>query len=271
MGDRRISIGFEPVWQDVDPHGMDTYLYWGDMRSWNDGTSCFGNTMVTQGIQEYGHEPQEGNYPTVTFDEWMSIEIMVKLNNPASAYNGELAVWINGERIGHWGPGFPNGHWLKDKWYNDPDGQAFEGFRWRNTSDLIINWLWILFFHSNPNAPEAYIKYDHIVMAKEYIGPIYSGSSSIKKSDVSKSKLYVFPNPSFGSISIKKLNDNQLSVGTMIRIYNTIGETVFSKTTNDQRLTIEVSLDHLPTGVYLIELIEDNTIYIEKFIKQTFH
>ncbi len=172
LGDKRLSIAFEPVWHNTDPPGMDTYLYWGDMHSHNNGKNCYGNVMITQGATGYGQGPVPGTYPVVTFDEWMCVEVMVKLNTPATAHNGELAIWINGRKVGNWGPGYPNGHWQKDKWYNNPEEAPFKGFRWRTNPDLIINWLWIEFYHDDVNAPSSYIKYDHIIVAKKYIGPI---------------------------------------------------------------------------------------------------
>lgn len=86
MGDKRLSIAFEPIWHDTDPPGMDTYLYWGDMKSWNAaGNSCYGNVMVTQGATGYSEPLITGEYPAVVFDQWMCIEIMIKLNDPVTA------------------------------------------------------------------------------------------------------------------------------------------------------------------------------------------
>lgn len=178
LGSKRLGIAFEPVWQNTNPPGMDTYIYWGDMHSGRGDNSCYGNVMISQGLTNYGQSPVSGTYPTVTFDQWMCVEVMLKLNNPVSAYNGELAVWINGVNVGHWGPGFPTGHWQRDKWYNNPSDPPFQGFRWRTDSELIINWLWIEFYHDDANAPSSYIKYDHLVMAKQYIGPIYVTTGS---------------------------------------------------------------------------------------------
>jgi hypothetical protein len=172
LGDSRLSIAFEPVWQDTDPPGLDTYVYWGDMKSWNGGSSCFGNTMISEGATAYGQPRSSGNYPTVTFGQWMCVEIMLKLNNPVTEYNGELAVWVNGVQAGHWGPGSPKGHWEKDKWYNNPNDPPFQGFRWRTNAGVNINWLWLEYFHENPKAPSSYIKFSNLVMATKYIGPI---------------------------------------------------------------------------------------------------
>ncbi len=171
LGSNRISIAFEPVWQNTNPPGMDTYIYWGDMRQ-DAGGNCWGNVMVTEGATGYSNPPASGTYPLVSYDQWMCVEVMLKLNNPATEYNGELAVWVNGVKVGHWGPGFPNGHWNKDKWYNNATDPPFLGFRWRTDPNLNINWLWLEYYHENPSAPSSYMKFSNIVMATKYIGPI---------------------------------------------------------------------------------------------------
>lgn len=230
LGDKRLSIAFEPVWHDTDPPGFDTYLYWGDMKSWNDGSSCYGNVMVTQGAKEYNEPLDVGDYPAVELDEWMCIEMMIKLNEPVSAYNGELAIWVNGEQIGHWGPGFPNGHWLKDKWYNNPSDPPFEGFRWRTNPDLIINWLWIEYFHSNPIAPASHIKYDHIVVANQYIGPIQVPSTT-EDYHPPNSTLQIYPNPATSSNNLTlRLDSNMVDDGQMwVEFLDITGRKVFAR------------------------------------------
>jgi hypothetical protein len=142
---------------------MDTYLYWGDMKSWNGGTSCYGNDMVNGSpTQQY-----------LTWDKWMCIEVMVKLNNPVDAYNGELRVWQDGKEIGYWGPGFPKGQWKTDSWYNDESAQPFQGFRWRTDPHLKINVIWIEFYDDkSPAGAVHHIKYSNLVVAKKYIGPL---------------------------------------------------------------------------------------------------
>jgi len=142
---------------------MDTYLYWGDMKSWNDGTSCYGNDMVNGSATAQNLE----------WDEWMCVEIMVTLNNPVTAYNGELRVWQNGVEVGHWGSGFPNGHWVKDSWINNQTDPPFQGFRWRTDPGLNINAIWIEYYDdTSPKDESHYIQYDHLVMATKYIGPL---------------------------------------------------------------------------------------------------
>jgi hypothetical protein len=109
----------------------------------------------------------------VPLDEWICVEVMVKMNDPVSSHNGEQAYWINGELVNHLGEGFPNGTWVWDGFHIDPAGEPFEGFQWRTDPELDINYVWVLHYvDTDPNA-EAW--YDHVVVATEYIGPISSG------------------------------------------------------------------------------------------------
>ncbi|MBS1575931.1 MAG: hypothetical protein JST09_11570 [Bacteroidetes bacterium] len=55
---------------------------------------------------------------------------------------------------------------VKDKWYNNPNDQPFQGFRWRTDPNININWLWFEFYHGNPNAPSSNIKSDNLVIEK---------------------------------------------------------------------------------------------------------
>ncbi len=158
LGDKRIAISYEPV----NAPNMDTYLYWGDMRAGARG-KCYGNDMVNGSPQS----------KKLDWGKWMCVELMIKLNNPVRAYNGELKVWQDGLEIGHWGPGFPNGKWDADSWFNDPAGQPFEGFRWRINEKLNLNYLWIQFYDdTTPEGQSHHIKFSNLVIARKYIGPI---------------------------------------------------------------------------------------------------
>jgi hypothetical protein len=164
LGDKRISIAYEMMDSSrlyPYPH-IGTYIYWGDMRNFPNNF-CYGNLMQ---CGEYAPPAQ------ALFDEWTCVEIMIKLNNPISEYNGELRTWINGVETGYWGPGFPNGSWTWGNFFINPNGEPFEGFRWRTDENLNINWIWLEFYHDDPRASDSYMQLDHIVMAKKYIGPI---------------------------------------------------------------------------------------------------
>lgn len=159
LGDKRFTISYEP---NNEPE-MDTYLYWGEMRSWNEGSSCYGNTLVNG----------SSTARKLSWGQWICVEIMVKLNNPVTARNGSIRVWQDGVEVGYWGPGFPTGRWEKDRWINEEKGLPFEGFQWRTDKALDFNFLRIEHYDSkSPKGEDHYTKFDHLVVATQYIGPI---------------------------------------------------------------------------------------------------
>ena len=258
LGSSRLSIAYEPVWQQENPPGMDTYLYWGDMHSFDGGSTCYGNVMITQGSTDYGN-PALPTAPVVALDQWMCVEVMIKLNNPVNSYNGELAIWQNGVQVGHWGPGFPDGHWLKDKWYNNPNDPPFQGFRWRTDAMLNINWLWLEFYHDDPNAPSGYIKFDNLVMAEKYIGPIYNVTGIISNPDATSSEIQIYPNPSSGIFSVAGLPLN-----SCVEVFNVLGEKVFLYEADNTFLTVDLS--EFPKGIYFVKIDNKTKFYLRKII-----
>jgi len=160
--DRFIAAGE----QNTLTHAFEHYDYWMGMHP--DGTgSYWGNFLL--------------NNPSVQANpgQWVCLEHMVKLNNPTSAWNGEQALWINGTKVSHLGQGFPNGFWNGGRFTQDPSGTPFEGFQWRSDAALNINWIWLQNYA--PNDPAGFsstILFDHVVVAKSYIGCVGSSSAS---------------------------------------------------------------------------------------------
>jgi len=154
-GDDRFSASAE---QSDDQSHFDFYDYWMNMHVAADG-NYWGNSMT--------------NIPSVKVANgvWTCVEHMVKLNNPVTASNGEHAMWLNGTKVSDVGLGFPNGFWSWITFTQDPTGSPFEGIRWRSTSALNINYLWLQNY--SPDDPAGFtssIKFAHVVAAKSYIG-----------------------------------------------------------------------------------------------------
>jgi hypothetical protein len=158
LGNSRLHLAYEPV-----NNKMGTYLYWSDMQSDPGGNNCWGNDVIN------GSRSSKN----IAWDQWMCVEVMIKLNNPVSACNGELRVWHNGEEVGYWGPGFPKGTMTYGKFTTATNDPPFNGFRWRTDANLKINYIWFLFYDdTSPDNVSHYIKFSHFVMAKKYIGPL---------------------------------------------------------------------------------------------------
>ena len=177
-GHERFTTGVEPygsAWR------WDFYSYWMEMRGSPPRGQTWGNSFLGDAK------------PKVERGKWVCAELMMKLND-AGESNGEQALWIDGKLAGHLGKGFPKGKWVFDKFrpgqggaairWNDqrggrerfrvPEGgEPFEGFRWRNSEALKLNFLWLLVYITK--APQGHVSkvwFDHIVVAKSYIGPL---------------------------------------------------------------------------------------------------
>jgi hypothetical protein len=139
---------------------FDHYNYWMGMHQSTD-SMFWGNLLL--------------NDPSVTAigDQWMCVEQMVKLNTPVTSSNGEHAIWVNGVKVSHLGQGFPNGSWAGGIFTQNPAGTPFQGFQWRNTSSLNLNWIWLQVYASTGAGT---FKYAHVVAAKSYIGCLAPGS-----------------------------------------------------------------------------------------------
>ena len=53
-----------------------------------------------------------------------------------------------------------------------PGGKPFPGFAWRNTRELNLNAIWLYRYQSKPETGTSKLWWDHLVVAKKYIGPI---------------------------------------------------------------------------------------------------
>jgi hypothetical protein len=141
---------------------VDWYNYWMHQR----GTTFFpglfyGNSFI--------------NSPSVAIDlsTWNCIEIRLTLNDPVTSHTGSIAMWINGTPVSSVGPG-TTGSWTEDNFRPDPAGTAFEGFQWRSDPNLRINYLQLLHFvDSDPAGFVNSVNYDHVVVARRYIGPLH--------------------------------------------------------------------------------------------------
>ncbi len=180
-GDVSFNTGVEPG----DFSNWHFYTYWQHMRGSPPRGQTWGNTF------QRGSPKQP-----VTREQWICVELMVKLNDVGKA-NGEQAFWIDGKLnrkdgkiTSHQGPGFPTGTWIYDKfnpghqgagtaWSREKKkgvpikgGRPFEGFEWRSTPELNINYVWLYRYMSKPETGRSEVWWDHVVVATQYIGPI---------------------------------------------------------------------------------------------------
>ncbi len=177
-GDDRIYIGIEPHGNGgrADPPGAwNFYSYWHEMKRSADGR-YWGNAVSPEAPLQ------------VPRGRWQCVEVMVKLESAVGKADGELALWLDGAKVMHVAQGTRRGPW-SGMGFTLPKagGEPFEGFRWRGSPDLRLNFLWLLHYvteeaarrnkQADPRRPNR-VWFDDVVVATEYIGPIAPGKTS---------------------------------------------------------------------------------------------
>jgi hypothetical protein len=174
----------------VEPGTFDSwsfYSYWQGMGGSPPRGQTWGNTF-------------EWDVPsrTVAKEKWICLEVMVKMNDIGDS-NGEQAYWLDGKLsrnqdgkiTSYLGKGFPSvGTWVYDKFKPYVTGQGvawdyeqgkgvpleggkpFPGFAWRSTPELNISAIWLYRYMSRPETGVSKVWWDHLVVAKKYIGPL---------------------------------------------------------------------------------------------------
>jgi len=138
---------------------LDTYMNWVDMQ----GTDVGGQWFGRQYLQSYAIPIQAGT--------WQCVELMVKLNTTASGHEGELRLWIDGLEVVHFQPGSPTGsHDGSSGNWTTGGGSPFSGFQWRDVLTYGLNWIKLQNYDTD-GTPTT-VRFDDLVVATSYIGPI---------------------------------------------------------------------------------------------------
>ena len=233
-GNERFTTGIEPM---CDKWSWDFYSYWMHMRGYADPNYFWGNT--------FHPDPPA----PINRDEWICVELMMKINDPVDSYSGEQAFWVNGEKIHHLGEGFPNGYWVWDKFYPNPDSLAFEGFQWRNDENLKLNFFWLLYYMTDGAGQTDTVFFDDVIVSTEYIGPVVTSINELNLNNNTKTETY--PNPFANSTTIKYALTEQEKV--KIDVYNALGNkitTIIEEYQNIGEHSAVFNADNYSSGMY---------------------
>jgi hypothetical protein len=111
--------GDKGFWVGVEPFGKnwrwDYYAYWCEMRGSPPKGQTWGNSFI--------HDKEL----KVTRGAWQCIEVMVKVNEVGKS-NGELALWIDGEKVSQLAKDSPKGMWIFDKFTAGKGGDGRRAF-----------------------------------------------------------------------------------------------------------------------------------------------
>ncbi len=171
-GDDRLSIGIEPtgVYGRYPAPGVwNFYNYWVEMKRSSDG-HYWGNSITPA-------QPA-----VVPRERWQCVEIMVKCNSAPERHDGALALWLDGKLILYVAKGVRRGPWTGEGFaLVEQGGEPFEGFRWRTSSDLKLNFFRLLYYVTDDSSrqnrvvhpkPTNRVWFANIVVSRTYIGPL---------------------------------------------------------------------------------------------------
>ena len=142
-----VPPGDRGFWFDFDISNDDVfnfYVYWHEMRSGrcNDGSAtpgCAGDQNMTYYYGNVFEPPDQTPYPR---DEWFCVEMRAKANTVGQS-DGELTFWIDGELVGDYRQGHPDGTWLRSTFHTGgcefsacTPPEPFEGFNFRTNPDV---------------------------------------------------------------------------------------------------------------------------------------
>lgn len=174
-GDDRITVGIEPTGSDGahPPPGIwNFYAYWHEMKTSADGRS-------------WGNAIRPAEPPPVAAGRWQCVEVGLKLNSigpEGPRRDGELRLWLDGEPVLAVRAGTPRGPWTgMGLEALDSGGEPFEGFSFRTSEDLKINFVWLMHYVTesalerngrHPPFDPVTVWLDNVVLATERVGPI---------------------------------------------------------------------------------------------------
>ena len=237
VSDSVFSLGAELTGSTINPQTNSRFALY---NKW------MGMHPLNSGIY-YGNEFLHSNpIDIINTTQWNCIEVMLKLNNPTTDSTGEAKLWINGQLITHLGKGFPNGAWNQLN-FTIGAGTPFDGFRWRLNPLVVFNSIWIKNYtdvYSDPNPND--ILYDHIVVAKNYIGPISTNTMGVNDIDNQKDITF-YPNPANEIVNFSSIIEN-------LSIKNIFGQIVLQA-----KGISNISTEALKDGLYIIQA--DSRIY----------
>ncbi len=157
----------------------------------NDGSTtpgCEGDQGTTY---HYGNTFQPPDQVPFVRDRWICIEIHGQAN-AVGAQDGALAFYIDDEPVGAFGPGYPEGTWLRDRFHQGGCDFAacappspYEGFDFRSSGEVRFKTIVLDAYYQRDTyqrkrdaliemglspSEEQTILYDDVVVATERIG-----------------------------------------------------------------------------------------------------
>lgn len=121
--------------------------------------------------------------------------------------------------------------------------------------------------------PDTIGVYDYVIEVEEYRNAVFIGSAVFEfvvnintvvgiEDILNNDKINIYPNPNNGIFTIEKNIDEN----TTLEVYNLSGQLILQKSFVGN--TTQVNLTNYPKGIYLVKIIADNKVTVEKIVYQ---
>lgn len=191
-----VPPGDEGFWFDFDANDDDEfsfYTYWHEMRSGrcNDGSAVPGCAGDQGSTYYFGNTFRPWDQTPYPRDTWFCIELRAEVNGVGES-DGSLAFWIDDRAIGDYGPGRPEGTWLRDSFHEGgcefsacTAPAPFEGFDFRTSDEVGFKAIFLDSYYERDSSARRRmvleergltvsdrqtVLYDDVVVATERIG-----------------------------------------------------------------------------------------------------
>lgn len=249
-GSERFTTG-------IEPHGArwewDFYTYWMHMR---------GNPVPGK---YWGNDFNPDPPAPVARGRWMTVEFMMKCNDPVFSFSGEQAFWIDGTKVLHLREGMPRGYWVWDSFHHHPDSSGFEGFQWRSDPALRVNFFWLLYYMTQgPAGQRDTVWFDDIRIATQHSGDVTSIEPPARVPVTPDVQLH--PNPFSETLSIRL---PPAAGASRITLHDRLGRIVQTWTNprvSNEGTVLQWTPRGRPAGVYLLRLQSDAGIWVRKVL-----
>jgi len=172
QGGDRVTVGIEPAGdygRFPAPGIWNFYAYWHEMKISADG-------------RYWGNSLRPSTPAPVPRARWQCVELMLKLNSAPNRRDGELALWLDGRPAARFAEGARRGPWTGMGFSLVKEGgEPFDGFCWRSSTELKVNFFWLLHYVTenaarqnrvaNPGRTNS-VWFDDIVVSTAYVGPV---------------------------------------------------------------------------------------------------
>ncbi|MCC6691391.1 MAG: T9SS type A sorting domain-containing protein [Bacteroidia bacterium] len=245
------SVANRPEYHGCSQRGQMGVYYAGDGSPYD---PFFVNTSYMYHIDQPTNYGESFLWSPVIFGrgKWYCVEQYIKLNSISSPYDSL-------------GNGTANYDGIYKAWIDGVPAFEKRDFRWRCHPEMGVDAFWLAFYHGGVEVAtqDMNFRMNHVVVAREYIGPMGTTVTGIDNNKTQRNSLAVYPNPANNFVIIETGEQN-VTTGSLT-VFNALGQEVYNQN-NLLKNQTKIETSHFPAGVYFVKVISNNSTRTGRFV-----